>query len=239
MNLQYGRIYSRWHSYDPGHLEAMKAHFGRILRTRLPDSRSTPVLDLGCAMGFALLTLREMGFTTLLGIDTDPGLVEGCRLRGLPVERTEDSLAFLEGRRGEFGLILALDILEHLPPEDLPAYLSAMGRALAPGGRVIATVPNADSPLAERWRSLCWTHRNSFTRESLGELLEATGFRIISLEGFEVVDPGRSLSPRSLLRRLLLRLQRRVRRWELWSEGVDPSLPLSLDLICVAERGQG
>ena len=180
-----------------------------------------------------------MGFTTLLGIDTDPGLVEGCRLRGLPVERTEDSLAFLEGRGGEFGLILALDILEHLPPEDLPAYLGAMGRALAPGGRVIATVPNADSPLAERWRSLCWTHRNSFTRESLGELLEATGFRIISLEGFEVVDPGRSLSPRSLLRRLLLRLQRRVRRWELWSEGVDPSLPLSLDLICVAERGQG
>ncbi len=52
---------------------------------------------------------------------------------------TKDELRAITEREGKFATIISLDVLEHLP--DLPGELEFLDSVLAPGGRMIMTVP--------------------------------------------------------------------------------------------------
>ena len=116
-----------------------------------------------------------------------------------------------------------------------------MFRGLKKGGRLIATVPNASSPLAGRWRYICWTHHTSFTEHSLDFLLYHAGF-----DNIHVFGAGSFRRPRlpflirpAVFRWLLLMFVRSFRRMEIlaelgWKEG--RSVPLSLNLLGVADK---
>src|SRR5262245_25829214 len=49
-----------------------------------------------------------------------------------------------------YGLISMADILEHFTREEFDPLLESVAERLVPGGRLIASVPNADSPDAAR-----------------------------------------------------------------------------------------
>jgi 2-polyprenyl-3-methyl-5-hydroxy-6-metoxy-1,4-benzoquinol methylase len=99
------------------------------------------VLDVGAAAGDVARVLRERG-CTVVGIEVDP------RAAAAGEEHVDQMIvgdlehmeleAVLGGRR--FDVVLCLDVLEHLhEPERV---LAALANTLAPGGRVVASIPN-------------------------------------------------------------------------------------------------
>ena len=94
------------------------------------------LLDAGCGTGRHLVEYGTLGEAH--GIDPSPAAVEACRRRGLervseaPIERLpyEDS---------SFDLILATDVLEHLPDDAIA--LRELRRVAAPGATIVCTVP--------------------------------------------------------------------------------------------------
>ena len=89
------------------------------------------------------------------GVDRCEALVQEAQAKGLKVTRQE-VLPFLLSHQGEFGAVLAFDLLEHLPREEQIPVVEAVREALRPGGVFLCTVPNANSALASRWRYNDW-----------------------------------------------------------------------------------
>lgn len=235
----YARIYSKWHSYAPEHIAEMKEHFGRYAGDVLPADRGARILDIGCAMGFALIWLRDLGCSAAEGIDVDEGMIRQCREQNLPATHVVDVAAWLEARPGQFDLVLAFDLVEHLPAEKQLALCRAIHSALKPGGRLVCTVPNANSALASRWRYVCWTHCTSFTEHSLDFLLYNAGFREIEIGGLELMAPPRSIQ--GYLRLILKKAFRGIRRLEMATElgrREARDIPLALNLRGVAVKSR-
>jgi len=239
--FNYTHYYLKWHTDSPEHRAAMAAHHHRLLKAHLPLNPASAVLDVGCGMGFALESLRQLGYHRLEGFDTDKNQVALAQKAGLPVMWAENPLSFLAERAGSKDLILCLDVLEHVPKRDQLAFASAIRQALKPGGRVIFSVPNANSALASRWRYNDWTHETSFTEHSIDFLLFNAGFSKISVLPSEFgVRPKWVFLPRkSTLLWALFRFYRLWRRGEMIAElGPEQgrSVPLSLNLLVVADR---
>ena len=113
--------------------------------------------------------------------------------------------------------------------------------ALADGGRLICTVPNANSSLAPRWRYIDWTHTSSFTEHSLDLLLYSAGLREIRILPGEVARtvPYPWIPRKASLTYFAWRFFRGMRRLELMAElGAAQArhIPLSLNLLAVASR---
>ena len=207
----------------------MAAHHHRLLKPHLPLNPASAVLDVGCGMGFALESLRQLGYHRLEGFDTDKNQVALAQKAGLSVIWAEDPLSFLAERTRSKDLVLCLDVLEHVPKVEQLKFVSAIREALKPGGRAIFSVPNANSALASRWRYNDWTHEASFTEHSIDFLLFNAGFPKISVFPFEfVVRPRWVWLPRkSTLIWFMLCFYRVWRRGEMIAE-LGPEQGLSL-----------
>jgi len=242
--LDYSHIYRKWHSDDPDHIEKEKKYLKRTLAQFLPENRKAKILDIGCGMGFALLMLVDLEYENLSGIDSDKQQVRSCRDKNLAVDQVADAANYLQQRPEEFDLILALDMIEHIPVTQQLPFIRAVQKSLKSGGRLIATVPNASSTLVGRWRYNDWTHTSSFTEHSLDFLLHNGG-----LTEIEIHQAGSFQRPRlpwllrpAVLRWLLLVFVRSFRRLEMitelgWKEG--RAVPLSLNLLSVAKKPNG
>lgn len=188
MNPYRDAFYSRqaeWHGYtstefaEAKHQDRIK-YYDWYTRGWLPEDRRSAILDIGCGSGQFLYFLRTRGYTNARGIDLDGDQVEVARKLGLQASR-EYALEFIEAQAGSFDVIAMLDILEHFTREELFPMLNAVAAKLAPGGRLIASVPNADSPAASRAIYADITHEIAFTATSLAELFFCHGLKVIAL----------------------------------------------------------
>ncbi len=84
---------------------------------------------------------------------------------------------------GAFDLITAFDVFEHLP--NLDSYLQALTRLLAPGGRLVVTVPDVGSRMAalsgRRWNMYLLEHLWYFNEKTLAALMARFGFQQMRL----------------------------------------------------------
>lgn len=242
MNIDYTHYYRRWHPETPEHQAEMSAFYRRVLGPHLPTDKAAPVLDVGCGGGYALAALQELGLTRLTGVESDAGQAASCRSKGLAVELVADTIAYLKARAGQFQLLLCLDVIEHVPHDVQPPFIAALAGALGSDGRLICTVPNANSTLAGRWRYNDWTHHCSFTEHSLELLLHSAGFADIHVGGVEFLTrPANWWLPFASGARhwWAFRFFRTWRRLEVMAE-LGPqhgrTVPLSLNLLAVARR---
>jgi SAM-dependent methyltransferase len=156
----------------------------RQLRTRCVQvtrlATSGRLLDVGCSTGLFLNEMQRYGQWELCGVEPSAEAARYARERfGLDVRqgRLEDA-AF-----GEvcFDIITLWDVLEHLP--DPGAAVERMRDLLAPGGRVILSVPNLDS-IDARLFGPWWTgidpprHFSVFRRCDLARLLTERGLQV-------------------------------------------------------------
>ena len=185
MNPYRDAFYNRqaeWHGYTSlkfaraKHEERLK-YYDWYTRGWLPDSHSAPILDIGCGSGQFLYYLRERGYSQAVGIDLDKAQVEVARSLGLNAVCARVDEFLLEDQL-DYGLITMLDILEHFTREELYPLLESVTARLAPGGRLIASVPNADSPQADRAIYADITHEIAFTPTSLSELFFCHGLKV-------------------------------------------------------------
>jgi 2-polyprenyl-3-methyl-5-hydroxy-6-metoxy-1,4-benzoquinol methylase/uncharacterized coiled-coil protein SlyX len=181
-----------------------------------PNSR---VLEFGCATGYMSEVLASRRGCSVVGIEVVPAAAEIARHRCEKVvvgdAETLDLREALGGDR--FDAILFADVLEHL--RDPAALLKRVQPFLAEGGSVIASIPNVAHGSVRlallggefRYRELGLldnTHLRFFTRESIQDLFEESGYLIaewvrqrLSIDETEVAVPSGPIvdAARSLL----------------------------------------
>jgi SAM-dependent methyltransferase len=101
-------------------------------------SADAHVLDIGTSTGTNLRLLRELGFANRVGLDLSDDAIRWCAEKGLGKVEKGD-VCNLPFGDGEFDLVLATDIIEHVD-DDLRA-IEEIRRVLAPGGTAIISVP--------------------------------------------------------------------------------------------------
>ena len=134
-----------------GHEEYLRSG-GRVLPRRLRTAlgfaghiAGLRVLDLGCGRGELARYCAENGARMVLGLDYSPDALalSADILDGLETGVAQANVQHLPLTDASFDLAFALDLVEHLYPQELEAMFREAHRVLAPGGRLIVhTMPN-------------------------------------------------------------------------------------------------
>ncbi len=125
---------SGYASYDRVSSMANRAAF--IEWSLFQECRS---LDVGCALGFVVEALREVGFDAW-GMDYSEWAVRHSTKGARGRLRQGSLLEPLPYADGEFGVVTAMETLEHLPPEAIPGVLRELRRIC--GGFLYLTIPS-------------------------------------------------------------------------------------------------
>jgi 2-polyprenyl-3-methyl-5-hydroxy-6-metoxy-1,4-benzoquinol methylase len=185
MSLSYrDRIYEKYAShfknessrFDASAAEHWARPYATYLSGWLPQDPSAAILDLACGNGRLLHYFQRQGYSRLSGVDISTEQVALARQVTPDVEEA-NVLAFLDAHPGQYDLITALDLIEHLGKDEVLQFLDGCYRALRPGGRLILQTPNGDSPFVGTIRYGDFTHELCFTPALLGRLMGLCGFR--------------------------------------------------------------
>ena len=104
---------------------------------RLTLPADVRILDAGCGSGRNMVDLARRG--TVAGVELASSSLEVARARGVGEVRPGSLEEPLPFAAAAFDLAVALDVLEHLR-DDGPAWRE-LARVVAPGGRLVVTVP--------------------------------------------------------------------------------------------------
>lgn len=151
----------------------------------LPKDLSAPILDFGCGAGQCLNWLTRRGYKNVLGVDVGSEAVDFCRKKGLPAQKVADSLSWLEKNSGKYLVIFANDVIEHITKPDIIPMMSALFKALKPGGVMIIKTNNVSAITGARMRYWDYTHSTSFTEYSLKQVLFYAGVKDVDLFAFK------------------------------------------------------
>ncbi len=145
----------------------------------LPASNTTPlVVEIGPGKGALQDMLREAGVRSV-SIEVCEAYAISLAKRGHTCHFAHDvpvTLAEL-ARDGEaIGVVVAVDVLEHLTLEEGTKLLRAVSSVLAPGGACILQVPNAAGLFGMATYAADPTHVMAYSEHSLPKVLHASGF---------------------------------------------------------------
>lgn len=108
---------------------------------------ATRVLDVGCAFGFHVEALRELGVDAQ-GVDVSKFAIEHAAAGARGHVQYGNLLYGLPFDDASFDVVCAFETLEHLPPEAVPAAVAELRRCTS--AYVVATIPsfgpNANGP---------------------------------------------------------------------------------------------
>jgi SAM-dependent methyltransferase len=155
------------------------------------------VLELGCTVGHMTRALFQQG-CTVVGVELDPAAAARARevAEEVIVGDLDRPATLATLTPGQFDVVLAGDVLEHL--RDPLAPLQASRRLLKPGGELIVSIPNVahgDVRLRllegefpyQPFGLLDTTHLRFFTWQTVKELLHAAGY--VPIETRRVIVP--------------------------------------------------
>jgi 2-polyprenyl-3-methyl-5-hydroxy-6-metoxy-1,4-benzoquinol methylase len=161
--------------------EARYAHFASVLGRDF----SGDVLDVGCGKGIGGRAFKAVARDAKL----DGSELLPRRIEELPPGVYRNVYAgLLQNLDPEitYDAILAGEVLEHVPFEHVPAFLSAIRDHLHPGGRFLMTTPNPHYFLLKRRSGnsvLGGAHVSVWCRQTTRQFLEAIGFEVLKVTG--------------------------------------------------------
>jgi O-antigen biosynthesis protein len=190
--------------------------------------RDKLVLEVGAHTGYFSELLRSQG-CTVTAVEMDPAAALKCALKANHVITGDVESPLVRAQiTGTFDVVLYMHILEHLVD---PWQVLRNTRAwLRPGGSIVILIPNIAA-----WRPrktlffkgtfdyedvgvLDRTHLRFFTLKSARELVESTGYRVVSWSPIDICVPlERRLRLTPLIRFL-------SRFWEKWMSRRYPNL---------------
>ena len=183
-----GRIYRRYVSatftvLDPKTVDGLRpraADLRKLIRQHFPPDRGASILDLGCGHGALIHFARACGYLNIQGVDCSPEQVAAARRLGLDGVREGDLLETLYCLAEEsLDCVVTFDVIEHFTKNELLALVDEVSRVLRGGGRWIIHAPNGESPFCGRMLYGDFSHEIAFTRQSLSQLLLASGFNTV------------------------------------------------------------
>lgn len=173
-------VFDRMANHDTRHwwYRARRQVLSALIERHARPAAGSRVLEVGCGTGHNLAMLGDFGAMDAVEIDDEARTVAEGRL-GHPIGSAP--LPELTGvERGAYGLVAALDVVEHV--EDEGAALATLGDCLAPGGRLLVTVP------AWPWM---WSahdevnhHHRRYTKRTLRDAIEGAGLTLRRIDWF-------------------------------------------------------
>jgi SAM-dependent methyltransferase len=170
-------------------VQAGGAYYQELRHPMLSLVRGNPkrILEIGCASGQTMEYMRDQGADFVVGIEYSPDAAAMAKARGIgnvivgDIERMDVDL-----EPSSFDLLIAGHVLEHLA--DPWTALKRLRRFLRPGGQLVGGLPNIRCQsvllpllLRGKWEYqpsgiMDWTHLRFFSRQTIQDLLEKTGF---------------------------------------------------------------
>ena len=221
----FGTQYSAWKSWDPQSFSVFDSKQAAYYEAEIGSLLPSPggrVLEIGFGNGSFLGYARAQNLDCF-GTEANSDLRARALAVGIPaVEHLDDPL--LLAQSGGFDLIVAFDVLEHIPQGELPAFLTQIKDLLSPDGHFIARFPNGDSPFGRVGQHGDVTHVTTLGHHKVQQLAGMAGLRVVCIR-----DPKNALFRDGFvlgLQRLLARLVKRP------IEAVIRALYFSGDHIC-------
>ena len=149
-----------------------------LIEREIPLPSDARILEIGCGTGHNFGMLGQFGSVDAIEVDDAARALASSRL-GREVRSAP--LPGLPGiPDGSYHLIALLDVLEHI--EEDGASLASIGHKLAPGGRILLTVP------ANQWmwsaHDTAHHHHRRYSKAGLRRVIEQAGLKIELLSYF-------------------------------------------------------
>jgi SAM-dependent methyltransferase len=138
------------------------------------EDRDAKVLDIGCSGGLLMKELSDLGFRDVHGVDLSRTGVAMARKRGQRNARVADGTK-MPYRPNSFDVLIASDILEHIPDEG--RALREWARVLKPGGKAYLFVP----AFMSLWSAQDEVnfHQRRYRRKELAEKVRRQGLEVV------------------------------------------------------------
>jgi 2-polyprenyl-3-methyl-5-hydroxy-6-metoxy-1,4-benzoquinol methylase len=149
----------------------------------LPSEPTTLVADVGCGQGAWLAWAASQGCKNLIGIEISQSELDVAQRLPNVQFINEDAIAALKKYKGQLGLIHAKDLFEHLTRDEAVEFLLTCHEALKPGGELWVYTFNGQGWFAGATLHGDFTHELAVTPASLAQVLRATGFTVMSVQG--------------------------------------------------------
>lgn len=158
---QYSFPYHYLSLYSDVHRELIHSHYLSILRTSvelLKPFTGQKLLDVGCGDGRFCFELRHENINTI-GIDYSKRAIAFAKA-------FNPSGKFFVGDitkfsyKNYFDIVTLVEVLEHIPPNDIEKFVASLHQLIKPGGRLLVSVPSINLPIQEK-------HYQHFTLETL------------------------------------------------------------------------
>lgn len=120
-----GNTYDKFNTKNPIS-RALMSGFLRALRGFLGQAPAKAVLEVGCGEGYIQQILAEYGYATQVAFDIDAPIVHEARQRHPAAQYVVANGEFLPFEREAFDLVMAVEVLEHVP--DPSRVLAEMAR---------------------------------------------------------------------------------------------------------------
>jgi len=189
----------------------------RFIAAHVAD-RTGPILDIGTATGDLLVALRDLGFTSVHGVEPSPEAARKAReIHGLDVIVGDARAA--KAWDGGFAVVCLAAVLEHLV--DPAAALREIADLLDANGLLYLLVPDAErfsDHVDAPYQEVSVEHINYFTAASLQNLLSSAGLEVVVTQA-TVVHQSRDSDGPAL--EVLYRRSGRAPDVQIDSEGVD------------------
>ena len=140
--------YGEWSSYERAK-EYVLCYYLKHIRYamrlfKIHDLKGFNCLDIGCAYGYGLSVLKNLGARTVVGIDISSYAIKVAK------NLSRESFLICDAEKlpfkdGQFDLITCFHVLEHLKSPELA--IAEMYRCLKNGGILVITTPNKARPL--------------------------------------------------------------------------------------------
>lgn len=151
-----------------------------LLRRRAQGFAPGVALDVGAAGGGNTRVLTSLGWKVVALEFTEEGS-QAARERGLSVVRGDAQQ--LPIADGSLDLVMALDVLEHLPDDELAA--AEIFRVLRPGGVLIASVPV--DPALWSAHDVAVGHVRRYLPADFLSLLDNAGLELVEVRSWMVL----------------------------------------------------
>ena len=153
------------------------------------------VLDIGCGRGELLEVFREAGIPAH-GLDLNDECIAWCLHKGLRAEKGDLFTFLADQPDASLGGIVAMQLVEHLPPARVPEFVALAHAKLRQGAILALETPNPEClAIFARHFYLDPTHAKPLPPALLAFYLEEAGFGLIEVVRLEpAIDSMPSLA---------------------------------------------
>ncbi len=158
--------------------------FDRNIFSHLSKNRKSKILEIGFGTGIFLKYLKDNGFSNFEGIEVGKEqfrFVKNNITR--KVHLVGDTLNFLGKKNNFYDAIIMLDVLEHIPKNQIFEFIIKVRSSLKKNGKLILRVPNGSNSFNIDLFYADFTHETIFTEKSIRQIAKTLKFSDVTVFG--------------------------------------------------------